>query len=189
MKKIGFILLALVLAIGLVGVAYASGAWESAATVNASWTAGTVIVGAAPGTNCVAGTPITGEGGWYTGITANLTNVYPGDEITVTYELGNLGTLPVTMAFTQGANDPSGILADLTTSFVVTAYGGSSGFALAPNGYASFADFTAAVIATPVVPGAMDLVTEHIKISSNLPIGAEGASATSYFIMTGSAGS
>jgi hypothetical protein len=105
MKKIGFIVLAIVLAIGLLGVAYAQ--WISTFTVNGSVQMGTVVVGVyddgSQGTPDYSGFGPVGNG-YYAGVNESFTNAYPEETLTFHIWLGNLGTLPV--KFEMAVTDP-----------------------------------------------------------------------------------
>jgi predicted ribosomally synthesized peptide with SipW-like signal peptide len=140
MKKIGLLLLALVIALGALGVGYAK--WTDTVTINGTVNTGTLILGVKDiGTNDAKGTldtlcaPVPGVAvgqerkdvgsfdsangtvkagcdGYYADITETLTNVYPGYYGESTIELKNCGTVPLKIEDIQLTN-PSGT--DLTS--------------------------------------------------------------------------
>jgi len=123
MKKIGLLLLALVIALGALGVGYAK--WTDTVTISGTVNTGTLILGikdlstndpkgtldtlCAPEPNVPAGTERkdvgmfvstngavkTGCEGYYANIIENMTNVYPGYYGESTIELKNCGTVPL----------------------------------------------------------------------------------------------
>jgi len=104
MKKIGFIVLAAVLALGLVGAAYAY--WSQSLSINGTVTAGTVAAQFVstttptdPYATAVVTYPVQGNG--YTVMDVAVTGAYPGMNLTVPFEVENTGTLPVTVNSTQ----------------------------------------------------------------------------------------
>ncbi len=66
MKKLGLIVLAVILALGALGAAYA--AWNSTINVSAAVEMGTVIVGVAPADSTGTSTGSYISGGYYSGI-------------------------------------------------------------------------------------------------------------------------
>lgn len=100
MKKIGLLVLALIMALGALGVGYA--AWTSAVSVNATVATGNVLVGikdlgdstSTPTNGAPVGTPA----GYFDGLTYSTPNSYPGRIITYNTEGKNLGTLPVALS-------------------------------------------------------------------------------------------
>jgi hypothetical protein len=105
MKKIGFIVLAVVLALGLVGAAFAY--WSQPLYVNGNVTTGTLLVEfnavgpAAAGPNNVgsgiAQAQVTTGIGNYEGtnnvVTVTIANAYPGMDVSVPFSVGNYGSL------------------------------------------------------------------------------------------------
>ncbi|MGB9802993.1 hypothetical protein [Desulfofundulus sp.] len=100
MKKVKFIGLALLLALALMGAAFA--AWSNTLTGNATLETGTLDSSIAPGTvsdNDPEGldvanvTATAGEDGKSIAITVN--NAYPGYEARVPFTVSNNGTIPV----------------------------------------------------------------------------------------------
>lgn len=104
MKKIGFIILAVVLALGALGAGYAY--WSQTLTVSGSVTTGTLEVGMQPGT-IPAPQPDAGgatyymnhagllvESGWWDTIEAGILHAYPGYSVTSELLVKNLGTVP-----------------------------------------------------------------------------------------------
>ena len=96
MKKIGLIVLAVILALGALGAAYA--AWNSTINVSAAVQMGTVVIGildqGSQGSPSYSGFDPVG-GGYYNGVNESFTNAYPGCTINYHFWLGNIGTLPV----------------------------------------------------------------------------------------------
>jgi len=96
MKKIGFIVLAVVLALGLVGVGYA--AWSQ--TLNVGVVAKTGSLSAVFGGSTTSGTPDNGVSTWSTtgqGTTTlniSIANAYPGENFVIPFTVNNTGTIP-----------------------------------------------------------------------------------------------
>jgi len=158
MKKIGLIVLSLVLALGLVGAAFALWSSPASATINA--TMGNVQVGIA-GLSNAADTGTSLGSGWYSGVTTTVTNGYPGDVINLQYEIGNIGSLPVNMGlnyvpFGSGA----AIFANATTKFVVTGQDAGT--------YNDYPTFLTAITTGTWASGAIANITETVTLDPGL---------------------
>jgi len=128
MKKLGFIVLAVVLALGLVGAAYA--AWSqnlyADAPVNTGYVAATISSGLVGSGPIVVGdslNPLTTA--TYTQTTTSLTsdtltvtveNAYPGLSFTVPFTVDNTGTVGLTTSFGTPTGGGANGGADLTDS-------------------------------------------------------------------------
>jgi len=109
MKKIGFIVLAVVLALGLVGAAFA--AWNQNLYVQAKVQTGTLsaVIDVASGYEASAVpsyvSVIDSTSAPWTTLLVTVTNAVPGAVISVPYEITNNGTIPCNIAWVPGASD------------------------------------------------------------------------------------
>jgi len=187
MKKIGLLVLAVVLALGLVGAAFA--AWDSSATVVVNDTMGTVQVGVQAVSGCVnTGSMLASAySGWYPTVTQNVTNAAPGDVINCTFVIANTGTLPVTLSIIGTAitstDGGSGILSDASNNVVYTESGAFSGTqsGSAPTTFASFVS----AMAQPLAPGASVTVAVKLTLDSTMSQSLQGLNASSGFTVLG----
>jgi hypothetical protein len=179
MKKIGLLALALVLALGALGVGYAM--WTDTVLITGTVGTGNLILGVAdtstddpagspdpqcgPGHNeeqkdvasfvSINGTPKAGCTDFYESITETFTHVYPYYGPTVTVEVKNCGTVPLKitgMALTNFTGT------DLTPwmSFVWTIY---DEYGVAHPGSGNWDAFVAA-LGTPQIGGGMSIIIE-----------------------------
>jgi len=146
MKKVGLLILVLVIALGALGVGYAK--WSDTVTVSGTISTGSVSIGIkdagvgdtgadpdfAPGVNSegknVASHVSTngsqiGTTGWYENITETISNAYPWYASSTTIEIMNLGTIPVKIDDvrmpTTSFEDPDNLMAFMQIdSFTLT---------------------------------------------------------------------
>jgi hypothetical protein len=119
MKKIGFIVLAVVLALGAMGAAYA--AWGQNLVFSGSVATGTYVVNltnvtALSDANHVATLTATGPGPEVAS-TVVAANLYPGATETVTFKIANTGSIPAKINAVQYTGVPSWVTIsdDVTT--------------------------------------------------------------------------
>lgn len=122
MKKIGIITLALVLALGSLGIGYA--AWNKTMTITGTVAAGNLDVEFDEVVNFSG--PDIGQGsaaktGQYTG-TITVANAYPGYSGTAIFRVNNIGTIPVLANITVEpiTKNGGGALSDLTVAVTPT---------------------------------------------------------------------
>ncbi len=142
MKKIGLLVLAMIMALGALGVGYA--AWTSSVNVSATVSTGTVQVGIKDAGGSTS-TPTNGteiaSSGYYNGLTYDTPLSYPGRVITYNTTVKNLGTLPVTLAATgTSSGDFSTIFAGATVSLSI-----NGGVASTPIPFTTMASLTTAL--------------------------------------------
>ncbi len=127
MKKIGLIILAVVMMLGLVGAAYA--AWNQSLYIQANVQTGTlsaqiaVATGYSPSVTPSYVAVVDQTGSPWTQITVKVTNAVPGAVISIPYQITNNGTIPCNIAWVPGAYD--------TTNF--TNYTDNNGWAGTTN--------------------------------------------------------
>jgi predicted ribosomally synthesized peptide with SipW-like signal peptide len=139
MKKLGLIILVVVMALGALGAAYAY--WSQPLYVNGSVTAGTVaaqfyganVVVSDAATNANSGTTV-GYSMFKSAndvMTITVANAYPGMIVTVPFQVKNTGTLPETISLTSQAwlSGDATFEANLVVTTTV------SGAMIAVNGY------------------------------------------------------
>jgi hypothetical protein len=127
MKKIGFIILALVLALGAIGAGYA--AWSQNFTISGTVGTGTYVLSIAqtPAASvspvqtvatCSVGTVTsTGSGA---GFSITIANGFPGLTYTIPYVVSNTGSIPAKVTgftFTDGTGDPVAYTGGNTVTF------------------------------------------------------------------------
>jgi predicted ribosomally synthesized peptide with SipW-like signal peptide len=109
MKKLGFIILAVVLALGAIGAGYAY--WSQTMTINASAKVGTFDVNFKSvnltESNAVGGATASIDShnakiGYF-----NVANAYPGYTATATFTVKNEGTIPVNISISKSGVDPN----------------------------------------------------------------------------------
>jgi hypothetical protein len=157
MKKLGLIILVVIMALGALGAAYAT--FTSTAALNETVSMGTVIAGVA----AVSGNATNGgnylNSGWYDTVNINVGNAYPGQKVVSSYQIGNAGTLPV--KFTLTPLIPTGytdILSKADNYFQVSGY--------FTGGYSDWDTFKAAIESVTFPTGAFVTVVQTQTLSS-----------------------
>jgi hypothetical protein len=130
MKKIGFIVLAVVLALGAMGAGYA--AWAQNLTVSASVASGIfdtqlVNVAAVADTHGVATLSVSGAGPAHS-VTVTAANLYPGASEQVTFKINNPGTIPAKVNTVSYSGVPAWVTVtdDVNTAVANIAAGATS---------------------------------------------------------------
>lgn len=124
MKKIGFIVLAVVLALGAMGAAYAT--WSTNLAFNGSVASGTYIVNltnvtAVPDTNTPNGATLTASGpGPEISSDVVAANLYPGATETVTFKIANTGSVPASVSAVQYSGVPSWVQVTDNVSTIIS---------------------------------------------------------------------
>jgi hypothetical protein len=129
MKKIGFIVLALVLALGAIGAGYA--AWSQSFTIGGTVDTGTYVLSIAQ-TPAASVTPVqnvatcsvgtvtsTGNGA---GFSINIANGFPGLTYTIPYVISNTGSIPAKVTgftFADGTGTPVAYTGGNTVAFTL----------------------------------------------------------------------
>jgi len=119
MKKIGFIILAVVLALGAIGAGYA--AWSQSLAFNGTVASGTFVtdlvnVAAVADTHGVATLAVSGAGPLKS-VTVTAANLYPNASEKVTFAIKNSGSVPATVGTVALANVPTwdSVTSDIST--------------------------------------------------------------------------
>jgi hypothetical protein len=191
MKKIGLLVLALVIIVASLGIAYAT--WNSDVTINGSVATGNVLVGIASSdatANYNGYGEVVAGSGWYNGMNEAIINAYPGASYTLTARLGNQGSLPVKFtANVDSVIDASGIIAGTAgadgssyyTTYRATITKGSDVY----GPYTGWAATNAKLGEITVGAGEEVDITINMTLSTNLPETAESKSATVTVTATG----
>jgi hypothetical protein len=143
MKKLGLILLVVIMALGALGAAYAY--WSQPLYVNGNVTAGTVAAQfygtGVPAPSDAATTAKSGtsvayssyNGGTYNVMTITVPNAYPGMTVTVPFQVYNSGTLPEIIGWTSQA----WLSGDPTLESYITVTATTPSGVILPGGYSS----------------------------------------------------
>ena len=174
MKKIGLLCLALVLALGALGVGYAH--WTDTVYINQIVETGSVKVGVygvatdpveyeekdvcqvtvnhdtykfdkeiEPGDLHMGSLIGPGIYSFYESVTVNITNYYPGLTILEDFYIGNAGSIPVKLNVNMAVVDPDGVYDYLRLSWRVDYNGQTIGSGVGNNATAEFPEIIALV--------------------------------------------
>lgn len=174
MKKIGLLVLALVMALGALGVGYA--AWTSSVSVNATVATGNVLIGIKDNGSAPAatGTGASVGSGYFDGLTFAALNSYPGRAISYNVEVKNLGTLNVTPLVSGSFTPNAEIIFEGATISVGVNGGGMS----APVAFTSVSQINPYLPSALAAGAALDL---HVIVTLD-PALAKSAETTSTLI-------